>query len=211
MMALFFQHKDANVDLRLWKTDEPIGFFQSRVSLHPVEEYLFCGFKSEKRKLEFLAVRYLLQDMCKSCGSIIYTGTGKPLLRSKYGISISHCNGYVAVMLSGTGVPGLDIEVISPRAGKLKQRFLNEQELAFAGDNPLQTTLFWSAKEALFKMCNKQGIDFKTNFVIDTSHISGSEQIKATINKEGEKVKTALQYKLFEKIVLVWGVNHEGI
>ena len=210
-MALCFKHNDQDVNLTLWKIEEPLQYFLERIILFPSEVELFVSLQNDRRKMEYAAARFLLRVMTGKREPLLYEESGRPVLNTGKQISISHCEGYIAVMLTETGQPGMDVELISPRAGKIKSRFLSIRELELAGNDDMLLTLLWSAKEALFKMCTRQGINFKTNLAIESDNISDSGKLKTSIKKEAREVNIELSYKIFEDIVFVWGVNHEDI
>ena len=210
-MGLFLNHTNNFSRLIVWKIEEPISFFSKELSLSPQENIKVLAFKNEKRKLEFLVARYLLKLHDCATTLVTYDADGKPKPVDDKNISISHCADYVAVLVSTEGLPGVDVETISGRAGKIKQRFLSDDEQAFLKDDNKLTTLFWSAKESLFKMCIRQGIDFKTQLAIEPKLPADNDVLNARIQKEGKRVDIALNYKIFEEIVLVWGINYEDI
>ena len=210
-MALCFKHSDEDINLTLWKIEEPVQYFLERIILFPSEVELFISLNNARRKMEYAAARFLLRVMTGKREPLLYEESGRPVLSSGKQISISHCEGYIAVMLTPKGQPGMDVEMISPRAGKVKSKFLSIRELELAGNDDMLLTLLWSAKETLFKMCLRQGINFKTNLSIESENIADSGILKTVIKKEDQEVDIELSYKIFEDIVLVWGVNHDDI
>lgn len=115
-------------------------------------------FSAPKRRLEFIAVRVLLHQMLP--GAVIaYHDNGKPFLEhSDRRISISHTDGYVAVMLSGQGEVGVDIEQYGERVCRVASRFVNEREPV---SGVWEQLLLWSAKETVYKMMNCREVDFR--------------------------------------------------
>lgn len=69
-------------------------------------------------------------------------------------ISVSHSGGAYALSVAPVR-HGIDIERHSPRAFRLRGKFLSQEEEAMLAQTCLQTeaaaTLFWSAKEAVYK------------------------------------------------------------
>lgn len=120
-------------------------------------------FKSSQRQFEFLAVRLLLRAVCGEAAQIAYYPTGRPYLYDtpKRYISISHTNGFVAIALSGKDV-GLDIELLSNRQLRLRQRFMSDEEWQQALQllqPKVAAAIGWSAKEALYKLVDVPGTD----------------------------------------------------
>jgi len=125
---------------------------------------------SESRKREWLTVRVLLKEMLSEEKEILYTSTGKPYLSdNSYQISISHTKGFVAVALHPKMKVGIDIEHISQRIHKIRSRFMNAKEEANLdkAHEEIHLLLHWSAKESMFKLLEKQDVDFKTDLHIN--------------------------------------------
>jgi len=121
------------------------------------------------RQSEWLTVRVLLKKMLGEEKQIAYTPAGKPyLVDSPYHISISHTKGYVAVAVDENYPVAVDIEQISPRAEKLRSRFMNETEEQHLSKTQslIHSLLHWSAKEAMYKYMNEEDIDFKSQLHI---------------------------------------------
>jgi len=119
---------------------------------------------SENRKKEWLTVRVLLKEVLGEEKEILYTSTGKPYLSDNaYQISISHTKGFVAVALHPEIKVGIDIEYISSRIHKIRSRFMNEKEEANLdkAHEEIHLLLHWSAKESMFKILEKEDVDFK--------------------------------------------------
>ena len=82
-----------------------------------------------------------------------------------YEISISHTRGYVVIVLHPNCPVGVDIEQISPKVYRVKNRFVSLKEQRILSMQPTVCELnmlliFWSAKETLFKLLNCEGVDF---------------------------------------------------
>ena len=135
------------------------------------EWYLpFLEKMSEHRRCEWLSVRILLKKLIGKEKEIRYHSSGKPYLADQsYYISISHTKGYVAVILCKEKEVAIDIEQISPRVEKIKERFIcEEEERNLSKENELlHLLLHWSAKESLFKILDEENIEFKTQLHIN--------------------------------------------
>ncbi|MDR0611953.1 MAG: 4'-phosphopantetheinyl transferase superfamily protein [Dysgonamonadaceae bacterium] len=132
---------------------------------------------SEKRKCEWLTARSLLKTLSGEEKKIDYQPNGKPFLSDRsYHISISHTNykgltnqsrngklsGYVAMVLNEEKKVAIDIEMISPRVLRIKDRFLGREETeAIAADAEIvHLLLHWSAKESVFKIWDAENVDY---------------------------------------------------
>lgn len=123
----------------------------------------FQKFNYEKRKTEWLAARVLLKQMIGSSFHISYSESGKPLLdHPEYPhISISHSRHFVAVLIHQHQAVGVDIESMNRNYAPIKKRYLSEIELQQVNENPYLQCIYWCAKEAVFKLVEEEGVDFR--------------------------------------------------
>ena len=95
---------------------------------------------------------------------IEYDQQGAPVIKnSQYKhISVSHCRDRVAVLLTMSPC-GVDIECRDRRFSAIAERYLTEEEHLVASkanfDRLTFLALVWSAKEALYKMLHREGVD----------------------------------------------------
>ncbi|NBR13534.1 MAG: 4'-phosphopantetheinyl transferase superfamily protein [Flavobacteriales bacterium] len=129
------------------------------------EKSFFEKLTIEKRKQEFLQAR-VIRDQIVDGTEIIYNEDGKPFLKdNSQFISISHSENYIGMVCAPFNI-GMDIEEINERVNKIKNRFLNEQEIESFGKDTLSLTIAWTIKEALFKLNDRKGIDFRKELLI---------------------------------------------
>ena len=122
----------------------------------------------ENRKVEFLGVRRLRNES-KLPSPIFYTEARKPYLDEKLNafISISHSKNFCAFGFSSHEI-GIDIEEMSPRIERIASRFVSSVEMSFISeDKILDLTKLWTMKEAMFKLNNRAGIEFKSELIIE--------------------------------------------
>jgi 4'-phosphopantetheinyl transferase EntD len=140
--------------------------------LEQKERYLpFIEKMAEHRKQEWLSVRILLKELSGKEKEICYQPSGKPYLAdNSYHIGISHTKGYVAVILNKEKAVAIDIEKILPRVENIRTHFVNEEEeKALSKANELiHLLLYWSAKESMFKILDKENVEFKTQLHIQS-------------------------------------------
>lgn len=152
---------DCDSHILIWKDQETLAFFIERTTLSENEKELLSNYTNDRRKKDLLISRYLIQCIIPGA-EVNYLESGKPYLKNRDAeISISHSKDIVAIIVNKNKIVGLDIEYISPRVDKLAKRFLSGEEIYLAKNTALRT-LYWSAKETLFKLDKEQGLDFKT-------------------------------------------------
>ena len=150
--SLEFNNKQQAV---IWKIEEPEIFFTDNLG--------FVGHhKTEKRRLEFLASRYLLKSLIPdfSFSELKNHQEGKPFFEDdRVHFSISHSFPFVAVVIDEKPV-GIDVQVFQEKILRLQQKFLSAQEQIIFKDSMEHITLAWTAKEAAFKWFGEGKVDF---------------------------------------------------
>lgn len=123
---------------------------------------------STKRQIEFLGVRYLKHYLFSQAESIHYTPEGIPFLKvhSTQKISISHSYIYIG-LITAKFIIGLDIEKISEKIYRVRDKFLNQSEKDEFDTTDLETlTRIWTMKEVIYKISHTPGLDYKNDIVI---------------------------------------------
>lgn len=193
----------------VWKIEETSDELLSMLDLR--SEYLpfLQNIKTEKRRQEWLASRVLLKELSGSELLIAYHEDGAPYLpESTFNLSISHTNGYAAVLLQEQPAAGIDIEYYSTRILKIRSRFLSpEEDASIHPDNAVNHLLiYWCAKEALFKMIRQKDVDFIKHLHIESFTYAESGQIKAYETRTGDTQSYNLSYEVQPDFVFVYSL-----
>jgi len=215
-VPIFFQHQvNESTRLGIWKIEETEEFFLSNVPLrqevtHPL------------KRLQHLAGRFLLQFLCPGFPYelVRIADTRKPYLpNEQYHFSISHCGDYAAAIVSKDQRVGVDIEIISEKAEKIKNKFLTQNEQLILslgtrlgaealpkwgqGSSEL-TTLFWCAKESVYKWFGNGGVDFRKHIQLEGLH-ENDEMIIGHFAKT--KQGLIIHYRHLDHLILTWIVS----
>lgn len=181
-MPLLRQYKIGGAEVSVWKITETVDELSLLV---PKEIAAACieKFSSEKRRLEWLAVRAMVAQLYGPAARVVYDATGRPALAgADISISISHTEGYAAIACSRDFVLGLDVERPTRSVLSVAERFIQAEVLCnMLPDEANRLALcHWCAKEALFKITGNLGGNFKDNISVDCSGIneSGSFSLK---------------------------------
>lgn len=207
-MGLYKEVDDARFKLGIWELTETLD---ELLTLLPDNGEMYTeelgSFKSEGRKLEWLAVRVLLYTLTGEVCTIQYHINGKPYFaNSTVQLSISHTKGYVAVIVSADHEVGIDIEQMGDRVCRVAHKFMKEDELLL--DSSLRTKgllLIWSAKETIFKCMNEESVDFCEHIRVKVANLSFGWIV-------GRETRTVLKktylihYVLDPKFVMTWTV-----
>jgi 4'-phosphopantetheinyl transferase len=193
--------------LGVWKIEEDIDTLLSLVVLDNDEKKKYKGFSSNSRKLEFLSVRALLAELIGKEAGIVYNKNNKPFLRdgSRF-ISISHSHKLTAVLLSTNEKVGIDLEYMSSNIAAFAFKFLNIKEKITKDHDSRKYHLYlhWCAKEALYKICDKEGISIRNNITIDPFVINDSGVIKGQVHTNKINESFDLYYSKYDNYAIVW-------
>jgi len=206
-------YKKFDVDgstIALWRIDEDISFFESKFNLHP-------HIQNESKKLQWFATRHLLNEMFGTHAEVLKYETGKPYLKKlQHHISISHTSAFAAVMVNAECSVGIDLEMVNPKVERIAHKFLRDDEISAIEphDKIEKLILYWSAKEALYKMYGKHQVEFKNHLLIEPFEMRQKGVLYAEILTSDMHVKDLeIQYEFFENHVVsyVSGAKNQGI
>lgn len=180
-MPLFFQQDvDGAARLAVWQISEDEDFFRrlaipQREVTHP------------HKRLQHLSGRYLLRHLYDDfpASLIRIADTRKPYLEDEaYHFSISHCSHYAAAIVSPHHRVGIDIEVVTEKAARIRPKFASDAEWQLVltaltqaegpgSKDALAATLIWSCKEAGFKWYGAGEVDFKGHMPVQCCEQQG--------------------------------------
>ncbi len=193
--------------LGVWKIEEDLKTLQDTVILDGDDKKKYKAFSSTSRKLEFLSVRALLAELLGKDARIVYNKNNKPFLKdgSRF-ISISHSNKLTAILLSTNEKVGIDLEYMTSNIGAIAFKFINRREkLSRDPENrKYHLYLHWCAKEALYKICDKEGISIRKNITIEPFEIRESGEIKGKVQTKRINESFDLYYTRYNNYAIVW-------
>jgi 4'-phosphopantetheinyl transferase len=193
--------------LGVWKIEEDIDTLLSLVVLDNDEKKRFKGFSSNSRKLEYLSVRALLAELIGKEAKIVYNKNNKPFLKdgSRF-ISISHSHKLTSILLSTNEKVGIDLEYMSTNIAAIAFKFLNRKEKVTNEQDSRRYHLYihWCAKEALYKICDKEGISIRKNITIEPFVLKESGEIKGKVHTDKINESFDLYYSRYDNYAIVW-------
>jgi 4'-phosphopantetheinyl transferase len=193
--------------LGVWKIEEDLKALFDMVVLDAEEKKKYKGFRSNSRKLEFLSVRALLAELLGKEASIVYNKNNKPFLKDgSHFISISHSHRLTAILLSTNEKVGIDLEYMSSNIAAFSFKYMNRKEKVSKdpGQRKYHLYVHWCAKEALYKICDKEGISIRNNITIDPFELNESGEIKGKVHTEKIKESFDLFYSRYDNYSIVW-------
>ena len=145
-------------------------------------------FGSEHRRCEALAWRAIVRRELGADCRISYDEWGAPVVDSaNTHISVSHCDKFVAVIISDHPC-AVDIESLDRNFVRIAERYMSQEESQLCSDERW-CAMVWCAKEALYKLYRKGGIDFLRDIKI-LSYDTASQSIEASLpDRKGITVK----------------------
>jgi phosphopantetheinyl transferase len=193
--------------LGVWKIEEDLDTLLGLVSLDNDEKKKYKGFSSSSRKLEFLSVRALLSELIGKEAKIVYNKNNKPFLKdgSRF-ISISHSHKLTAILLSTNEKVGIDLEYMSSNIAAIAFKFLNWREKVTRENENRRYHLYlhWCAKEALYKICDKEGISIRKNITIEPFTVKDSGEIKGHVHTDKINETFDLYYSKYDNYAIAW-------
>mgnify|MGYP001609478497 CR=1 FL=1 len=164
-----------------------------------------------KREIEKKGALYLVRRVLDNDTlEITYAKSGKPLLDTGVKISISHSYEKLAVLFSfNEEEVGVDIEQVRDKIMKITTKFLSTDELKeLEGTTYEKYTLYWAAKEAIYKAAGIEGLIFAQQMTMDPFVLShGGGKIMARLKHPASKKQFTLHYRLIEDYVLAYTDN----
>ncbi len=176
-----------------------------KASVFSFDEY-YNSMSNKKRKTEWLSIRQLLINMGDDV-DIYYDEHGKPhFTEGSEHLSISHSKESIAVSMHKSKEHGVDLQFLTPKIKRIRDKYLREEEIkALQSSSTLELSVYWSMKEALFKLYGKKDIFLKENIrIIGLQELNGKYTAKGEIINIPEKIEVDMEAILLEDYVLAY-------
>ncbi len=166
---------------------------------------------AKRRGSELTAWRSLLRQTLRSMGldresqfNIAYNSLGAPyLVGSELFISVSHSRYLVAVVISDVQC-AVDIESLDRDFGRVAPRYVTEQERSLFAQSAipqqLHLPIIWCAKEALYKLAGRRGVDL----LADLSIVNVDEGLVGAVREGSETRFVELKWLHVESHIVVY-------
>ncbi|MDP2174849.1 MAG: hypothetical protein Q8K70_02955 [Bacteroidota bacterium] len=201
-MPLFFEKTiNAAKKLAVWEITEDLSFFLNKITFS-------CNLPFHpKRKLEKACELFLVDFITKNKGLHQFLDNdenGKPYLKEhQISLSFSHSQNKVACLIDFNGGDvGVDIELLKSKIIDIAPKFINPNDQSPFKEKLIHCHFIWGAKEVLFKIWSKKGIDFKKDLLI-------LHNIKSIgiVNKDAYSQKYNLDCLKINDFILVWNFD----
>ncbi|WP_238785034.1 4'-phosphopantetheinyl transferase family protein [Blattabacterium cuenoti] len=183
--------------------------FSEKLILSDKEKIFFLSL-SEKRKREFLGIRYVLRYIGIKM-NIFYNEKKKPFFfpEEKY-ISLSHSFEKIAIAISYYKI-GIDIEKLrkNNKIVKIKKKFIRDDESIFINPNYEEDYLhiIWGIKESLYKLEGGILYSFLDHYKVSPFCIKKDSCISCWIIKKSYSKRFYAFYRKIEEHYLVYIID----
>lgn len=213
MGLVYFRELNKKTKFAIWKIEENANSLLDFLKLDEKEWNTLKNLNKGKRTLHWLATRALLRTLLSTHEHIscISDGNGKPYLPDfEYKISLTHSYEYAGAILSTQGECGIDLELIKEKVVRIKEKFLQPQELDFAMTGPHYLEKLyacWCAKEAVYKLQGNKGISFLHNITIAPFDYQPQGVLTAYLNSDDKQQRFHVYYEKFNDYMLGYVVE----
>lgn len=210
MPVLFTKRTDPETTLCVWHAMEDPSDLYARLHLDPEDLQRVEAIRNQNRKRQWLGCRMALSHLMQTSRiGIRYNEYGKPFLDSGRGsISFTHTGLFAAAIFSTSSEVGIDMEQVRDKIGRVAERFLSQQELSMAsGKDRLEIlTLFWAAKETLYKINGKPDLDMQHELCIESfDYLCAADgELKTRINAPGLNTGIRVAYHRLNDFIVAW-------
>ena len=191
----------------VWKIEEELPTLLEMVDMSPEDQRRYEIYRSTSRKMEFLSVRALLAEMMGRDARIVYNKNNKPFIKDgSHFISITHSNKLTAILMSRNERVGIDLEYMRLNINAFASKFLNKREKITRrwADRTYHLYIHWCAKEAIYKICDKEGINIVNDISIEPFEVKESGEIRGSVKNERIDDQFTLYYSKYDNYTIVW-------
>jgi len=211
MSLAYIKETGKSGKLGLWHISESVHELLKRRQFSKEDLAVLNSFTHDNRKKEWLVSRILVEELTgEKKSQLIYDEHSKPFLKdSKKHLSLSHSHNLIAIIIDEQKT-GIDIELIQPNVLKIKEKFISMKEWESLGKNNIaeKLTLYWCAKESLYKYYGKKKLIFKEDLMVEPFEYSEKGKLTARIHHETMQKGFELNYETVsaqgEKYMMVY-------
>ena len=210
MPQIFSTSLHPSGNLLLWQAEEESDWFKEQLNLVPSLWVEYESLTNEVIKHRWLASRFAVQQVSQQTPLELFKDqAGRPYLGvERKPLSLSHCEGFVAAIYADVSV-GIDVERISSRVQKIKNYFMQDEELDLLGEENEALILAWSAKESIYKWFGEKYLGYKSQLCIRSIDFMG-QAMEIEINTKDHNLIQPVFFRQDSEKVLTWTVGDIG-
>ncbi len=211
MPLIHIEHQEPQCSWGIWEIEENSRKLLDLLSPRASEAKYLNYIEHEKKKCEStaarLVIKQLLEQREEEYFGILKDANNKPYLSdASYNISLSHTDRYAVGIVHQSKVVGIDVEMIREKLFKIYHRvFSPEEQEAVEGDLD-KITVYWSAKETLYKIHSKRQLFFNRDLIIEPFALQPKGVLKAYIRQDDGQMKPhKVYYHKFKNYYICFG------
>ena len=180
-MALAEVIKTECADIAIWHKTETTAELKEILNEEDIINNIEAQYSNSKRQTEQLISHILIKHLLGEAKEIKHHQNGAPHIDGDRFISISHSRKSIAVAISSKPI-GIDLEEISRKQYSLHKKFTTPNEqlwIESSNNKQLISAIIWSAKEAIYKLANIEGLLFESEIEITPFNPTEKSNFKA--------------------------------
>jgi phosphopantetheinyl transferase len=192
----------------VWKIEESLEELTHGIELTNSSKKRVKAMKSAIHQRGFMSIRQLLKQAGYEDADVYYDVFGKPHLKDKNYISITHSFSFTAIIISENNPVGIDIEKQRDKIVKIAHKFTPIEEYnTIANHEALvsKLTVVWGAKESLYKIYGKKKLRFLHHIYIEDFSFT-ENQTTGVIKYEGHVSNHSIHFFEFEGFTCVYAI-----
>jgi 4'-phosphopantetheinyl transferase len=210
MPLLFIRQINKDTFLGFWQLAESPEALRAQLLSFAPADLVLPDFGSATRRQQWLGGRLLaytlLQQLLPTQMALLVAEQGEKPYFDLPGVhlSISHTRQQVVVILSASALVGIDIETISPKVLRVKDKFLTPAEQHATGGDLNKTLIYWCAKETLYKLYGRKQLLFKEHISTHPFHQPCRGQLTAGIRLPDHQKDYSIHYEVGTDFILTY-------
>lgn len=203
-MTLLIKNFAENCISGVWKLEESESELLELISLSDNDKNKLSSISSEKRRVEIIATRVLMQSI--GLKEEIYYIEKIPFCNNGY-ICISHSKSLVTVIWHPNYKTAIDVEEIKDKILNVSDKVFSDSEIYFCRNDKKKLTILWNCKEAIYKIFGDKDLIFKTEITVCPFSFENNK-ILAIVKKNNIEKKYILNFIEIHKNTLCWCIDN---
>ena len=208
-MALYLQKTFENgASIYVWEMTESESDLIDSYPIPSNDIQEISLLKSEKKRIEKLAVRALLSVIFNEKTYLGHHENGLPFLQNKLEkISISHSDRFVAIIIHEEERVAIDIERLNRDFSAVEKKALSKKEIRQLSTKhrDLHLAICWSCKESVFKKMSTDNVNFAEQIAIKKFSPDDEGTLEVTfIHQDGDKDEMEVFYEIVDNHIMTW-------
>ena len=215
MPIISLQKTKEGTALAVWKITESHEELWAMLSSEILTDAALEKISHPMKQVEFFAsrlcVNYLANELNINYLGIKKDEHGKPfLVGTTWQMSLTHTKNYIAVVMHPTKKVGIDMEKPTEKLQRIAHKFLSDEELKEVNNDTEKLSIYWSAKEAMYKLYGKRKVIFNENLFVFPFE-KNEKVIDGKIKMQTYEAIIGLSVSRWDEYILVIGLEAKVI